>query len=239
MASKNIGFARSLVAGPRELSSLRRHSSLAAACCCSRSGTCRSTASGWKALASHPRSRSKLTWPPWVQVILNSIVQSQSYPWPDPREAALLALTLIREDRTPQVKCCASCLSICSHGSRVRVSPLLGPSETSGFGRMSRFATKTWRCSKLELWTPAPLYDQVRCNTPLAKTRWITDLDRDKPSSRLRSASSMRREVRTTSPNYAKLRDSSRPHYSHSIVQSDGSTLICKEKSATSTVKCR
>jgi hypothetical protein len=58
-------------------------------------------------------------------VILNSIVQSQSYPAPDPWEAALLALTLIREDRTPQVKCCASCLSIRSHGSRVRVSPLL------------------------------------------------------------------------------------------------------------------
>ena len=32
-------------------------------------------------------------------MILNSIVQSQSYPWPDPREAALLALTLVREDR--------------------------------------------------------------------------------------------------------------------------------------------
>ncbi|WP_371933082.1 S41 family peptidase [Bradyrhizobium sp. CCGUVB23] len=42
-------------------------------------------------------------------VILNSIVQSQSYPWPDPREATLPALPLIREDRTPQVKCCVSC----------------------------------------------------------------------------------------------------------------------------------
>ena len=37
MASGNIGLARSLVAGPRELSSLRRRSSLAAVCCCSRS----------------------------------------------------------------------------------------------------------------------------------------------------------------------------------------------------------
>ena len=49
-----------------------------------------STASGWKALASHPRSRSKLTRTPWVVVILNSIVQSRSYPGPDPRETALL-----------------------------------------------------------------------------------------------------------------------------------------------------
>jgi carboxyl-terminal processing protease len=45
---------------------LRRHSSLASACCCSRSRTCGLTASGWKALASHQRSRSKLTRPPWV-----------------------------------------------------------------------------------------------------------------------------------------------------------------------------
>ena len=47
-----------------------------------------STASGWKALASHPRSKSKLTRTPWIVVILNSIVQSRSYPWSDPREAA-------------------------------------------------------------------------------------------------------------------------------------------------------
>jgi C-terminal processing protease CtpA/Prc len=66
----------------------RRHSSLAAACCCSRSRTCMSTASGWKALASHPRSKSKLTRTPWIVVILNSIVQSRSYPGSDPREAA-------------------------------------------------------------------------------------------------------------------------------------------------------
>ena len=66
MASRNTGLARSSVAGPRELSLLRRHSSLAAACCCSRSRTCVSTASGWKALASHPRSKSKLTRTPWI-----------------------------------------------------------------------------------------------------------------------------------------------------------------------------
>jgi hypothetical protein len=44
-------------------------------------------------LASHPRSKSKLTRTPWIVVILNSIVQSRSYPGPDPWEAALLALT--------------------------------------------------------------------------------------------------------------------------------------------------
>jgi hypothetical protein len=43
-------------------------------------------------LASHPRSRSKLTRTPWVVVILNSIVQSRSYPRPDPRKAVLAAV---------------------------------------------------------------------------------------------------------------------------------------------------
>jgi carboxyl-terminal processing protease len=65
-ASRNIGLARSSVARRRELSSLRRHFSLAEACCYSRSRTCGSTASGWKALASHQRLGSKLTRPPWV-----------------------------------------------------------------------------------------------------------------------------------------------------------------------------
>jgi len=64
MASRNISLARSSVAERRELSLLRRRSSLAAACCCSRSRTCGSMASGWKALASYQRSRSELTRPP-------------------------------------------------------------------------------------------------------------------------------------------------------------------------------
>ena len=39
--------------------------------------------------------------------------------------------------------------------------------------------------------------------------------------------------------NDAKLRDSSRSYYSNSIVQFDDRTLICNDKSAMSTVKCR
>jgi hypothetical protein len=44
----------------------------------------------------------------------------------------VLALTLIREDRTPRVKCCVSCLSIRSHGSQVRVSPLVAQMRSVG-----------------------------------------------------------------------------------------------------------
>src|SRR5437868_1368919 len=39
------------------------------------------------------------------------------------REAALLALTLIREDRMPRGKCCVSSSSIRSHSSQCRVGP--------------------------------------------------------------------------------------------------------------------
>jgi hypothetical protein len=42
------------------------------------------------------------------------------------REAALLALTLIREDRTPRGKCSVSSSSIRSDSSRLRVRPFVG-----------------------------------------------------------------------------------------------------------------
>src|SRR5258705_12130471 len=41
------------------------------------------------------------------------------------QEAALLAPTLIREDRTQREKCCVSFSSIRSHSSQVRVSPFV------------------------------------------------------------------------------------------------------------------
>jgi hypothetical protein len=40
----------------------------------------------------------------------------------------------------------------------------------------------------------------------------------------------MLEEARITLPDYAKVRDRSRPHYSHSIVLSDGSALISQRK---------
>src|SRR5437868_7769239 len=46
------------------------------------------------------------------------------------REAALLALTLIREDRTPRGKCCVSSSSIRSHSSQVRVSRFMATEQT-------------------------------------------------------------------------------------------------------------
>lgn len=43
----------------------------------------------------------------------------------------------------------------------------------------------------------------------------------------------------TRAKTYAKLRDSSRPSYSHSIISSDVSSLIWKHKSSNLTDKCR
>jgi hypothetical protein len=48
------------------------------------------------------------------------------------REAALLALTLIREDRTPRGKCCGSSLIIRSDSSQVRVSRFMAPLRHAG-----------------------------------------------------------------------------------------------------------
>jgi hypothetical protein len=67
-----------------------------------------------------------------------------------------------------------------------------------------------------KLWNPALLYDPTRCDTPLVKTQWILDFYRDKPSSLLRVRILNAKEARTTRPDHAKLRDASRPRYSHS-----------------------
>ena len=84
---------------------------------------------------------------------------------------------------------------------------------------------------------PTPLYDRARCNTPSVKTQWISDLCWDKPSSLLRILNA--KEARITRPNYAKLRDASRPRDSHSIISNDFSSLICQHKFSSLTDKCR
>jgi len=56
-------------------------------------------------VAPHDRSPS-WTRTPWIVVILNSIVQSRSYPGSDPRGGSLLAPTLFRRTGPPPVKCC-------------------------------------------------------------------------------------------------------------------------------------
>jgi hypothetical protein len=49
----------------------------------------------------------------------------------------------------------------------------------------------------------------------------------------------MREEARITLPDYAKVRDRSRPHYSRLIVSNDVSSLFCKHKFLSLTDKCR
>ena len=69
------------------------------------------------------------------------------------REAALLALTLIREDRTRREKCCVSSSSIRSHSSQVRVSPFVARNGLAGafrLGPLSR-AKRTLRFSSVEV----------------------------------------------------------------------------------------
>jgi hypothetical protein len=65
-------------------------------------------------------------------------------------------------------------------------------------------------------------YDGARCSTPSVKTQWMSDLS----LGRILNLE----EARTTRRSYAKLRDASRPHYSHSIISDDVPPLICKRK---------
>ncbi len=83
----------------------------------------------------------------------------------------------------------------------------------------------------------APLYDRARCDTPSVKTHWISIVCCDKPKHIDRNSQCEGGDASQLT--YAKLRDVSRPHYSHSIISNDVSSLICKHKSSNLTDKCR
>jgi hypothetical protein len=74
-------------------------------------------------------------------------------------------------------------------------------------------------------------YDGARCSTPSVKTQWMSDLS----LGRILNLE----EARTTRRSYAKLRDASRPHYSHSIIADKLSWLICQHNFSSLTDKCR